>query len=35
MHAQHQRDSLDVIGGGNVAYGVPRWAGTGGEQTAG
>jgi hypothetical protein len=27
MHSQRQLDSPDVIGGGNAASGVPRWAG--------
>jgi hypothetical protein len=36
MHSQRQPDSLDVIGGGHVASGVPRWAGAGrGEQNGG
>jgi hypothetical protein len=29
MHWQHQPDSLDVIGGGDVISGVPGWAGAG------
>ena len=36
MHSQRQPDSLDVIGGGDVASGVPGWAGAGrGEQNGG
>ena len=36
MHSQRQPDSLDVIGGGHVASGVPRWVGAGrGEQNGG
>ena len=36
VHWQRQPDSTDVIGGGNVASGVPRWAGAGrGEQSRG
>jgi hypothetical protein len=35
-HSERQPDGLDVIGGGNVAAGVPRWADAGrGERNGG